>query len=227
MPEAARPAAPIALRDGWAVASDLTGDASSYAPAPLPAATWVDTGAPLPVGTDTVAPTDAVVLRDGRAYALASVPPGEGVLPAGADCDPRNVLFSRTRLIDPLTRAVLAAAGVARVSVSRRIGIATARPGDRVLDAARDLVAGYIAKTGCAVHRANDFAAALADTDAAIVIGGTGSGRNDSSVHTLARLGRVEVHGIALSPGETTAFGMVGDKPVLLVPGRLDAVVAA
>ena len=44
-----------------------------------------------------------------------------------------------------------------------------------------------------------------ADVDAVIAIGGTGVGRDDASVATLARLGRVEVHGIALSPGETAA----------------------
>src|SRR5262249_46558243 len=62
--------------------------------------------------------------------------------------------------------------------------------------------------------------------EAVIVIGGTGSGTNDRSVHTLARLGRVEVHGIALAPGETAAFGFVGSRPVLLLPGRLDAALA-
>jgi len=34
------------------------------------------------------------------------------------------------------------------------------------------------------------------------------------------------VHGVALMPGETAAFGMVGQRPVLLVPGRLDAALA-
>ena len=43
---------------------------------------------------------------------------------------------------------------------------------------------------------------------------------------TLARLGRVEAHGIALAPGTTAAFGMVGVRPVLLLPGRLDGALA-
>jgi molybdopterin biosynthesis enzyme len=34
------------------------------------------------------------------------------------------------------------------------------------------------------------------------------------------------VHGIALAPGETAAFGFVGARPVLLLPGRLDAALA-
>ena len=42
----------------------------------------------------------------------------------------------------------------------------------------------------------------------------------------LAQAGRVEAHGIALAPGETAAFGFVGSRPVLLVPGRLDAALA-
>ena len=50
-----------------------------------------------------------------------------------------------------------------------------------------------------------------------------GSGRNDSSVQTLSREGRLAVHGMAISPGETAAFGFVGARPVLLLPGRLDA----
>jgi molybdopterin molybdotransferase len=36
----------------------------------------------------------------------------------------------------------------------------------------------------------------------------------------------VEVHGVALTPGETAAFGTMGQRPVLLVPGRLDAALA-
>jgi molybdopterin biosynthesis enzyme len=45
-------------------------------------------------------------------------------------------------------------------------------------------------------------------------------------VTTVARCGRLEVHGIALAPGETAAFGWSGTRPVLLVPGRIDAALA-
>jgi molybdopterin biosynthesis enzyme len=63
--------------------------------------------------------------------------------------------------------------------------------------------------------------------DTVIAIGGTGCGRDDASVMALARAGRIEAHGVALSPGETTAFGMLGERPVLLLPGRIDAAAAA
>jgi molybdopterin biosynthesis enzyme len=70
-----------------------------------------------------------------------------------------------------------------------------------------------------------DFDGVLAaeNADAIVALGGTGSGRNDTSVRTLTREGRLAVHGMALSPGETAAFGFVGPRPVLLLPGRLDA----
>src|SRR5262249_47611181 len=47
-----------------------------------------------------------------------------------------------------------------------------------------------------------------------------------TSVRALAAAGRVEVHGVALTPGETAAFGSIGLRPALLVPGRLDAALA-
>ena len=105
--------------------------------------------------------------------------------------------------------------------------------GDAVIDAAMALLAGEIVAAGGQVLRAGEgsharLEDALGDdtADAVVAIGGTGSGRNDASVRTLARVGRVEVHGIALAPGETAAFGMVGPRPVLLLPGRLDAALA-
>jgi molybdopterin biosynthesis enzyme len=225
-----RPPTAIALRDGWAVSSDLTTDASSYAPAPLPTATRIDVGEPMPVGTDAVAPLDLVVPRDGRAELIAPVAPGEGVLPKGADADRRVPVVREGQCIGRAQAAVLAAAGVERLFVhAPRVRVVGTRR-DPVIDAAASFVAGDIgAAGGMILSDGTALDAALTDTsaDAVIAVGGTGSGRNDTSVVTLARIGCLEVHGIALAPGETAAFGMVGLRPVLLLPGRLDAAIAA
>ena len=58
------------------------------------------------------------------------------------------------------------------------------------------------------------------------MVGGSGCGRRDRSVQTLARHGRVAFHGVGLMPGETAAFGTIAERPVLVVPGRLDAALA-
>src|SRR5258707_8071456 len=105
------PATALALRDGWAVSSDLTTDASAYAPAPLPSAVWVDVGEPLPGDADAVAPIDGVVIRDGAAQALAPVGPGEGALPTGADVARGTTLLPAGRRLGRIEIALLAAAG--------------------------------------------------------------------------------------------------------------------
>jgi molybdopterin biosynthesis enzyme len=161
---------------------------------------------------------------------IEPVAAGDGVLAIGADADWQDVLSVSGKLLRPIDAAVLAAAGIKRTDICEphvcmlRAGLGP----DAVLDAARDLVAGAVAAGGGVVETAADFAAALADTraDAVIAIGGTGTGRDDASVHLLAQAGRVDMHGVALLPGETAAFGMVGAKPVLLVPGRIDAALA-
>jgi len=68
----------------------------------------------------------------------------------------------------------------------------------------------------------------LADRDAhaVILVGGSGCGARDCSVRALAQRGRVAFHGVGLSPGETTAFGVIDERPVLIVPGRFDAALA-
>jgi molybdopterin biosynthesis enzyme len=124
--------------------------------------------------------------------------------------------------------AAFAAAGLSRITVREpRVRVLPLRGSGIVIAAAR-LLAGDIERRGGAVKlddAGRDLGTVLAaeSTDAIVVIGGTGSGRNDTSVHTMARDCEVAVHGIALTPGETAAFGFAGPRPILLLPGRLDA----
>src|SRR5262249_42819876 len=137
------PPAARALRDGWAVSSNLTTDASGYAPAPLPFALRLEVGEPLPNGADAVAPLDAVAIRDGPAHALAPVSPGEGVLPAAADGASGATFLPAGRRLGGVEIALLTAAGVTAVSVrAPRLRLVHAGPaGDAVIDAA----VGYLA----------------------------------------------------------------------------------
>src|SRR5262249_36939644 len=66
----------------------------------------------------------------------------------------------------------------------------------------------------------------VGEVDANVMIGGTGAGARDNTVHALEKIGTVDAHGIAVSPGETAAFGIANSLPALLIPGRLDAAVA-
>jgi len=229
---AERPPRAIALRDGFAVAAGDIADAGPYAPVPLTlTARRIDTGEALPNGTDSVAPLDAIALRGNRAEAVAAFAPGEGVLPPGGDTTPVAALRCAGERLRALDLAVMAAAGIAEVTIrSPRIALAYAGAAKTPwLDAVYMTLARCASEAGCVVREppctlAQALSAGLCD--AVIGIGGTGSGRRDDAVQELARRGRVEAHGIAIAPGETAAFGFVGERPVLLVPGRLDAALA-
>jgi molybdopterin molybdotransferase len=226
------PVSSIALRDGFAVDAASVADAGPYTPVALPPATRrIDDGERLPEGTNAVLPLDAVVSRGGRAEAVAAVAPGEGAWLAGDRVTPGEPLYRAGEQMHALDIAVLEVAGVEDLTIrAPRIAIVaggeTKSPEMSAALATLRRVAGEAG--GLVIGNPTALEAALGDAqnDAVIGVGGTGSGRRDAAVHALARLGRVAAHGIAVAPGETAAFGFVGERPVLLVPGRLDAALA-
>ncbi len=232
---AARPSAPVALCDGWAVRSEQTVDAGPFAPVPI-SAVPIRSGQPLPPEADAVAPVEAVVARGDAAEAIAPIAPGDGVLAIGIDAGRHEILAragARLRVTDV---AAMAALGVSSVPVrAPRIRIVPVRGEDPIIAAIANLLgrmlqgAGASPLSGSSPRDPDGLAAILLgkDADAFVVVGGSGSGSDDASVHALAASGRVEAHGIALSPGESAALGFVERVPVLVVPGRLDAALAA
>ena len=229
------PPQPVALRDGFAVAASAVADASAYVPIPLaPAPPRVDAGAPMPPGADAVLPLDAVAFHGERAEALAAIAPGEGVLAAGGDASPQTVLRRAGAYLRASDIAVMMAAGIADVSVREpRIRIACGGAAKTPLvQAGVDMLTRAVAAAGGTVFETDSTpervyeALGEARAHAGFIVGGTGSGRGDASVRTLAKFGRVETYGVAISPGETAALGFVGERPVLLIPGRLDSALA-
>ena len=229
---AERPANSIALSDGFAVDAAAVADAGPYAPALLPSLPqWIEAGQSLPNGADAVAPLDAVTQRGERVEVIAPVVTGQGVLPAGGDAAAQTILRRAGERVRDIDCAVAAAVGFAELNVREpRIWIARGRAATTpLIDAGLSMLTRFVGKTGATIHgELTDLHEALArdEADAVIALGGTGGGRDDESVRTLARLGRVEAHGIAVSPGETAAFGFAGERPVLLMPGRVDAALA-
>jgi molybdopterin molybdotransferase len=230
---ASRPLPPraLALCDGWAVESHRVSDASSYAPIPLmPAPTWVDAGTPLPDGADAVLAPEALVMTNGMAEAIGAASAGDNVLPAGADADTRPLRRAGERLRQSDV-AALRALRISDVPVHvPRIRVIPMLPAACVADVIPTLVAEAIARAGGAGGVASPPGMVdLSDDgcDAFVTIGGTGAGREDRSVTTFASLGEVAMHGIGIRPGETTALGTIRSRPVLMLPGRIDAALAA
>ena len=226
-----RPTSAIALRDGVAVRAEATLDASAYAPIMIETSP-IEVGDPLPAGADAVAPAEAIEIRGGKSYAAAPLAPGDNVLPAGADGTPGDALCRVGARLRAGDLAVLSALGIDHVAVrAPRIGVLAANPrSDIIIDAIVSFLARAVAAAGARVAVAppdrGGLDGVLDRADAVIVVGGSGSGRRDASVRGLARLGQVAFHGVGLAPGETAAFGIAKQRPVLVVPGRLDAALA-
>ena len=226
------PVHPVALRDGFPVKADDVGNATPYAPVTLPNARPIELGEAVPEGTDAVLPHDAVSWRGDHVEAIAGVAAGDGVLPEGGNANSRAPMRLAGEQIRSMDVAIFLAAGLTRVNVRMpRIAVAHAhKAGNNVTNGQFQLLSRAIRGFGGVVaDEPLSLEEALAEDniDGVINIGGTGSGQRDASVNKLGKIGRVETHGIAITPGETAAFGSIGERPVLLLPGRFDAMLAA
>lgn len=229
------PAYPIAYSDGWAVnAQDLVG-ASAYSAAILnPLPNWIEAGNPMPAGFDSVLPRDAIaVSAAGIAEASTLVAPGEGVRNTGQDIKAGALLVAAGTRLGPQHIGILKACGLPTVEVRAprcRIVLASAAA-ERHFEMVRmwlGLAGTVVVDKVSARGVREDIAAAYErpGVDFVLSLGGTGQGRTDCAVVALADAGEVVVHGVALRPGGSAAFGRVDTIPVLLLSGRIDGVVA-
>jgi molybdopterin molybdotransferase len=216
-----------ALHDGFALCAEATLDASTFAPVLLTDPVRVVTGETMPDGADAVAASNAVQFRGGVGEIVAPVPSGEGVLPVGGDCEAGAVLCRAGSRVRPSDAAVFTLAGITEVSVrAPKVCIGCARE-SYILRAGADMLAHQLRQQNITTKvMLLDDAMREESADAVIGIGGTGEGVNDGSILALQKAGRVVFHGLGMTPGETAAFGFIGEKPVLLLPGRLDATLA-
>lgn len=227
----ALPAGLVAARDGFAVDAVAIGGASPYAPVPLshgPA--WIEAGEALPPGADAVLPPEG--LEDHGA--VADLAPREGTRGPGDDVAAGEPLLAAGERIGPLQLLALTMAGFESVAV-RVPRLRLVVTGPAMPDSLSPLLTALIEDGGGEAERVavpdDEEAIACAiragEADAVLVLGGSGYGRTDRSAAGLARAGRLHVQGIALRPGETAALGEAAGRPVLVLPGRPEAALAA
>lgn len=230
------PDRPVAIRDGWAVASSAVSGASPYAPV-LPASppVWVEAGDPLPPGLDTVLLPEAVETTSAGIEIVADAPAGDGTRAGGGEIRRGARMVVAGAQVTPLQALALIA--VERSQIEVRIPrIRIVATGGREASSVGTMLAGFIRAEGAEVEAmvaASDEAETIAgaiqagDPDAVFVVGGTGFGRTDRSAAGLAQAGSLAVHGIAIRPGDTAGFGRANGRAVLLLPGRPEAALSA
>lgn len=237
----ATPQSPIRLR----VAGDIRMGAAAPASLARGTSLRVPTGGALPPEADGVVMIedaddrgDVVEIRDGERT-------GDHITREGADVRAGDFLCERGTTISPAVIGMLAAAGVAEVSVYKPPHVAVLVTGDELVppgtrlgpgqirDSNRAALCAALAAMGFAPRsypRVPDeraafdaaFALALAENDAVVISGGSSVGERDytPAVIDAAGMPGVIVHGIRAKPGRPAVLAAVGDKPVIGLPGN-------
>lgn len=229
-----RPTGPRAARDGLAVRAEETLGASAYNPIPLTpnSALPVSAGDSMPDGADAVLPVGSATLCGGIVEVVDPIAPGDGVERPGDRWRAGTTVIDAGRRLGAAELGLLAALGVTVVA-------AAARPRVRLLLAggprcgAESLgapLAALAARDGGAVESLagplpadrDALAAAFEAPGADLIVcaGRTGVGVDDVAPLALANAGRLDLHGLALRPGESAGLGVVDGVPVILLPGE-------
>ena len=231
--------------DGVAVKAAATFGASERTPVTLRPAdyTVVDTGDPLPDGTDAVIMVeDLIDAADGCYEIIAAVHPWQNVRQVGEDLCMGDMIAPSGTVLTPSLCGALLAGGVTEVEVIRapKVGViptgdeivaptSDPRPGD-IIEFNSAVFSGMLESWGAAVTvypitpdqkeliRAA-VETALADCDIVLVSAGSSAGRDDYTSQIVASLGTVLVHGIAIKPGKPAVLGEACGKPVVGLPG--------
>jgi putative molybdopterin biosynthesis protein len=210
-------------------------------------ATAIATGGVIPRGADAVVMVEHTELADDGLPAIEltrAVAPGQFVSYAGSDIARGETLLRRGAEIGSREIGMLAACGLAEVDVVRKPRVAVLSTGDELVPVGAALRPASVydsngAIIAAAVREAGgeavpfgafpDDEAALQDAvrqaldrcDLVVLSGGTSKGAGDLSHRVVSQLGKpgILVHGVALKPGKPLCLGVVGNKPIVVLPG--------
>jgi putative molybdopterin biosynthesis protein len=209
--------------------------------------TAIATGGVIPRGADAVVMIEQTELIEEHAARIElrrAAAPGQFISFAGSDIARGETLLRRGAQVGSREIGMLAACGLDRVDVVRRPRVAVLSTGDELVEPGQPLkpagvydsngaiVAASVVEAGgepiafgaypddaVALERA--VREALAVSDIVVLSGGTSKGAGDLSHRVVSQLGKpgVLVHGVALKPGKPLCLGVIGNKPIVVLPG--------
>jgi putative molybdopterin biosynthesis protein len=211
-------------------------------------ATAIATGGVIPRGADAVVMIEHTeLIEDDARPAIDLRRPaasGQFISYAGSDIARGETLLRRGARIGSREIGMLAACGLPTADVVRRPRVAVLSTGDELIEPGRPLKPGGVYDSNGAIIAAaiveaggepvpfgafpdEELALELAmrsalDTcDIVVLSGGTSKGAGDLSHRIVSKLGKpgILVHGVALKPGKPLCLAVIGDKPLIVLPG--------
>ncbi|MBX2997467.1 MAG: molybdopterin biosynthesis protein [Caldilineaceae bacterium] len=231
--------------DGYAVRAVDTRGASETSPRLLrmgDQAIAVDTGDPLPAGTDAVIMIEDTQIVGDSIEILATTAPWTHVRPMGEDMVATELVLPAHHRLRPQDLGAAAGSGHSTVTVFRRPRVAVLPTGSELVPVGSDLKPGDIVEynslmlgaqaeeAGAVVTRwpiiVDNYAdiraaveSALADHDLVVINAGSSAGSEDFTASIVRELGELRVHGIAIRPGHPVVLGVAQGKALVGIPG--------
>ena len=208
-------------------------------------ATSIATGGPVPRGADAIVMVEHTQPAGPRAIEIRrAASPGQFLSHAGSDIARGEALLRAGTVVGSREIGMLAACGIAEISVARRPRVAVISTGDELVQPGNPIRPAEIYDTNGAIVTAAIsenggeaiFLGAFADeeekleaamrealqfNDMLVLSGGTSKGAGDVSHRIIARLGKpgIIAHGVALKPGKPLCLAVCDGKPVVILPG--------
>ena len=200
------------------------------------------TGATVPMGADAVVAKEFCQDLGHEVLLDRPIESGRNVLAQGSDVALGEVVVPRGSRLTPGKIGLLAAAGHSKVLAHPKPRISLMASGDEVVLPGAELAPGMVYASNLLTLNAwclryglttslslvpDDPKAieqamknALANGDALITIGGAWMGSRDWTVRVLDSLGwQKYYHHVRIGPGKAVGFGLLGSKPVFVLPG--------
>jgi putative molybdopterin biosynthesis protein len=205
----------------------------------------IPTGGVVPRGADAVVMVEHTGLDGADVLVTKAVTPGRFITFAGTDVAHGEVILRAREILTSRETGILAAMGIAEVSVVRRPRVAILSTGDEIIapgspiqpgqvfdsnavmvaDAVREcggepLLLGIVRDDEPALRTA--LRSALDRADMVILSGGTSKGPGDLNVRVLEGLldpPGILAHGVALKPGKPLCLAASGRQGVVVLPG--------
>jgi molybdopterin molybdotransferase len=201
------------------------------------------TGAPVPDGADAVVMVEHVTLEGRQVHIDRHAETGQFINERGKEAESGSVLVREGTRLDASHIATLAMTGHTSVPVAVRPSVAILATGDEIVDLQEEpgphqirnsnsyMLAALVSSSGgeasvlpIARDTKQDLGPLLErglQHDMLVVSGGVSAGKYDLVKPSLRELG-VEFHfeRVRVQPGQPTAFGNTGVKPVFGLPGN-------